>query len=66
MFVKDEVVKKYLTRVSENTQRRARYTLREFFTWLDESGGPFSGSTPGNLMKYQRENTGGYNVVDQL
>ena len=64
VFIKDRCVSRYLGRLSD--PENVGSILAQFFTWIDEEGGEFSGLSLGEILAYQKANPGSYEVVDLI
>jgi len=58
-------IKKWLSRVGENTGRSYRDHLRLFFKWEAKNNGPFSGMNPDQLIQHQKDNRE-YDILDEV
>ncbi|MBD3205001.1 hypothetical protein GF319_01500, partial [Candidatus Bathyarchaeota archaeon] len=59
-----ETVEFYLKRLKDNTSRTSESILNQFFEYLESDGNKFKGYTPDQLIEYQRENRGSYEILD--
>ncbi len=64
VYVEDKTIQKYVERLSVNSRKNVKSSLRAFFTWIDEHGGEFSGRSPSELVAYQKAHPSGYELVD--
>ena len=66
MYKEDQAVKRYNDALSISTRKNSISTLKKFFTWIDENSETFSGLTPAEIVAWQKENPGEYEVLDLI